>query len=74
MSDLPERINVMKVLSYVVAEVVEQIVSERDPTDIQEVTIGDVMERVEGWAHEDFGVENARFLVYQDENGNEIDE
>lgn len=74
MSDLPERINVMKVVSYVVAEVVEQIVSERDPTDTTEVTIGDVMERVEAWSHEYFGAENARFLIYQDENGDEIDE
>lgn len=71
MSELPERINVMKVVSFVVADVVELIVSE-NPNRTQEVTIEDVMERVEGWAHEDFGVENARFLVYQDENGEEL--
>lgn len=70
-SELPERINVMKVVSFVVADVVELIVSE-NPNRTQEVTIEDVMERVEGWAHEDFGVENARFLVYQDENGEEL--
>ena len=70
-SELPERINVMKVISFVVADVVELIVSE-NPSRTQEVTIEDVMERVEGWAHEDFGVENARFLVYQDENGEEL--
>jgi len=70
-SELPERINVMKVISFDVAEVVKLIVSE-NPDRTQEVTIEDVMERVEGWAQEDFGVENARFLVYQDENGEEL--
>jgi len=70
-NELPERINVMKVISFVVSDVVELIVSE-NPDSTSEVTIEDVMERVEGWAQEDFGVENARFLVYQDENGEEL--
>lgn len=70
-SELPERINVMKVISFVVSDVVELIVSE-NPDSTSEVTIEDVMERVEGWAQEDFGVENARFLIYQDENGEEL--
>ena len=61
----------MKVISFVVSDVVELIVSE-NPDSTSEVTIEDVMERVEGWAQEDFGVENARFLVYQDENGEEL--
>ena len=70
-NELPERINVMKVISFVVSDVVELIVSE-NPDSTSEVTIEDVMERVEGWAQEDFGVENARFLIYQDENGEEL--
>ena len=70
-NELPERINVMKVISFVVSDVVELIVSE-NPDSTSEVTIEDVMERVEGWAQEDFGVENARFLVYQDGNGEEL--
>ena len=70
-NELPERINVMKVISFVVSDVVELIVSE-NPDSTSEVTIEDVMERVEGWAQEDFGVKNARFLVYQDENGEEL--
>ena len=70
-NELPERINVMKVISFVVSDVVELIVSE-NPDSTSEVTIEDVMERVEGWAQEDFGVENARFLVYQDEYGEEL--
>ena len=75
MSDLPERINVMKVVTYEVADIVDLIKSERDATDTQEVevTIGDVMERVEGWVKDDFGAEHTRFLIYQDENGDEID-
>ena len=78
-SELPERINMMKVISLDVAEVVKLIVSE-NPDRTQEVTIEDVMERVKGWAqvgrnwaHEDFGVVgSAKFLVYQDENGEEL--
>ena len=82
---LPERVNVMRVISYDVATIVEQIKADRDSEVIYDkegsrrlsadepITIEDVVDRVENYCYDDFAGEvHLRDLIFQDENGNEI--
>ena len=75
MSGLPERINVMKVISYDVQDIVERL-TENDET-LREVTLEEVMQQVEAWVEEDFScghghTENIRDLIFQDQNGEDL--
>lgn len=66
---LPKEINVMRVVTYDVGEIVKEITMwepEKEPT------ITDVLEFIEDWVIEDFGSDN--YVTYQDENGNPIKE
>lgn len=84
MSDLPERINVMRVVTYDVATIVEQIQADRDSEVIYDkdgarplsadepITIEEVLERLEGYLADDFLGINPNDLIIQDENGNEL--
>ena len=84
MSDLPERVNVMRVVTYDVANIVEQLRAERNsevmydrsgarPLSADEpITIDDVLERVEGYIADDFLGINPNDLIVQDEDGNEL--
>ena len=84
MSDLPERINVMRVITYDVASVIEQLQAERDSEVVYDrhtphrlsadepFTIDDVLERVEGYIADDFLGINPNDLIVQDENGNDL--
>jgi hypothetical protein len=84
MSDLPERINVMRVVTYDVAGVIEQLQAERDSEVVYDrhtphrlsadepFTIDDVLERVEGYIADDFLGINPNDLIVQDENGNDL--
>ena len=69
---LPERINVMKVVSYDVAQIVADIKNERKAFGNYNSNVSheEVMERVEDWAADDFG--SSYGLIYQDENGEEL--
>jgi len=77
LSKLPERINVMKVMTYDVEKVVQDIVHSRSvgedgaAPDSEEITLDDVMEWIMDWVEEDFGAIDG--LIFQDENGQEID-
>ena len=86
MSDLlPQRINVMRVLTYDVAGIVEQITADRDseivydkdgshPLSANEpITIEDVLDRIELYILDDFsGEPNLKDFIIADENGNEL--
>ena len=77
MSELPKTINVTRVISYDVAKVVENILGDRDPSETGNVTIGEVMERVESYCEDDFscgwGHKNEiDDLIFTDQDGNEI--
>lgn len=71
---LPQRINVMKVVSYDVPAIVQDIREchlvnhGEEPKD--EITIQDCLEWIEAWVEDDFG--STRGLIYQDENGAEL--
>lgn len=82
---LPERVNAMRVISYDVATIVEQIKADRDSEVIYNkngsyrisadasITLDDVMDRIENYCYDDFAGEvHLRDLIFQDENGNEI--
>jgi predicted transcriptional regulator len=68
--NLPERINVMKVISYDVQDIVERL-TENDET-LRTVTLEEVMEQVEAWVQEDFPADRIKDLIIQDENGEDI--
>lgn len=82
---LPERVNVMRVISYDVATIVEQIKADRDSEVIYDkdgsrrlsadepITIEDVVDRIENYCYDDFAGEvYLRDLIFQDENGTEL--
>ena len=82
---LPERVNVMRLISYDVATIVEQIKADRDSEVIYDkdgsrrlsadepITIEEVVDRIENYCYDDFAGEvRLADLIFQDENGNEI--
>ena len=72
MNKLPERINVMKVVSYDVTAILEDMGEPESPNDkpTDELTVDDLLEWVMPWVVEDFGT--ARNLIWQDENGEDL--
>ena len=68
---LPERINVMRVITYDVQQVCDNI---RLHTPVDEITLEEILDWIDPWVEEDFGgVDNWRKdLIYQDENGEEL--
>ena len=67
---LPERINVMKVISYDVQDIVERL-TENDET-LRTVTLEEVMQQVEAWVEEDFPADRIKDLIIQDQDGEEL--
>lgn len=82
---LPERVNVMRVISYDVATIVEQIKADRESEVIYDrdgsrplasdepITIEEVVDRIENYCYDDFAGEvRLADLIFQDENGTEL--
>ena len=65
---LPERINVIKTVTYDVFAILDDI--KKMGMDFEIQTVDDVMEFIEDWVAEDFG--GLSGLVFQDENGEEL--
>ena len=63
---LPERINIIKVMTYDVESIRRDAHNAGLPLD----TVDDVLEFIEEWVEEDFG--SLSGLIFQDENGNEL--
>ena len=70
MNKLPERINVMKVVTYNVHEIAESICELDSEMNMDTITIEDVLDYVQDWVYEDFGT--SRDLIWQDENGEDL--
>ena len=68
--DMPERINVMKVISYDVQDIVERL-TENDET-LREVGLDEVVQQILAWVEEDFPGERINDLIIQDENGGDL--
>ena len=67
---LPTQINVLRAVSYDVSGIIESI-KENEPD--AEITIESILDYIEDWVEADFGG-LTKGLIYQDENGQEIDE
>jgi hypothetical protein len=64
MSNLPERINVIKTITYDVPRIANDL---REMGHEGEITIETILDYIKDWVAEDFGTEHT--LIYQDENG-----
>jgi hypothetical protein len=67
MTDMPERINVIKTITYNVGQLRREVMNDMG---IELATVDDVMEYIEDWVADDFG--GLSGLVFQDENGTEL--
>ena len=72
MSKLPERINVMRVVTYDVQNIMESIVSMNTDRDFDSITLEEVMEQVEAWVQEDFPADRIKDLIIQDQDGEDL--
>lgn len=68
---LPERINVMKVISYDVTDIVGNIKEMQDDYSYSP-TIDEVLDWMTEWVIEDFDQPDYNGLIFQDENGREL--
>ena len=68
MTQLPERINVIKTVTYHVPSIIQDMNQNHGEWVPQDVD--DVLEFIEEWVAEDFG--GLSGLIFQDENGNEL--
>jgi len=67
--DLPERINVIRTVTYYVPDIVASL----EDMGEESIDIGRVMEYIEDWVAEDLTSPPSRHdVVYQDENGEEL--
>jgi len=69
MNKLPTRINVMRVVSYSVPDIIEDI-KENEPD--AEITTESILDYIQDWVADDFGVGFTKTLIYQDENGEDL--
>ena len=71
MTELPERINVIRTVTYHVPSIVQDanlLGMEWEPKDVE-----DIIEFISDWVEEDLRAPISRHdLVYQDENGDEL--
>ena len=72
MNDLPERINVIRSVTYSVPDIFEKMCEENDdPFYVPELE--EIMEYIQDWVQEDMTAPLSRHdIVYQDENGVEL--
>jgi hypothetical protein len=69
MNDLPERINVIRTISYDVPK----IVGDLQKMNMEDIDLDVVMEYIQEWVYEDMSSPPSRHdIVYQDENGEEV--
>ena len=69
METLPERINVIRAITYDVAKVVEDL----KEMEVEPIDIDTVINYITEWVEEDMRAPLSRHdIVYQDEDGNEL--
>jgi hypothetical protein len=69
---LPKIINASKVITYEVDSIIEMIVGENDVRP-DEVTLEMIMDKIEEWASTDITEGRDDLIIYQDENGKDIE-
>ena len=69
MNDLPERINVIRTVSYYVPDIVASL----EDLGEEDLSVDRVLDYISDWVEEDLTAALSRHdVVYQDENGNEL--
>ena len=69
MTDLPERINVSRTITYDVSRVVEDL----KEMEVEPIDIDTIIHYISEWVEEDMRAPLSRHdIVYQDENGQEL--
>ena len=68
---LPEKINVMRVVTYDVDKVIDSLIEENDGVPADAFDLQAVLDRLMNWVEEDFDGETSD-LIYQDEDGNNL--
>jgi hypothetical protein len=69
METLPERINVIRTVSYHVPDIVDSLKEMGE----EEIDMDRILEYIEDWVAEDLTAPLSRHdVIYQDENGNEL--
>lgn len=69
MTELPERINVIRTITYYVPD----IVTSMEELGEEDLSIDRVLDYISDWVEEDMAAPPSRHdLVYQDENGEEL--
>lgn len=72
MNDLPERINVIRTVTYDVPALVDNLQEMNDDPNYQP-DLEDIIDYIQDWVYEDMTSPLSRHdVVYQDENGNEL--
>lgn len=78
-TDWPETVTVMKVVTYTVSDVYDNLVNDNTNEDgeVYDFDFDRVMEVIESYAKDDFSCgwgheANIKELIFQDENGNEL--
>ena len=69
---LPEKINVMRVVSYDVKQVVDSICDMDTSLTPDQITLTEVCDYIQSWVDEDFSRYDTSDLIWQDENGEDI--
>lgn len=77
MSNLPERINVMRVVSYDVTKLIDDLREMNVGLNLDDITTDQLLDYIQDWVAEDLACGwghtiDPRGLIYQDENGNEL--
>jgi hypothetical protein len=69
---MPVSITAMKAVTYDVQQVAEALMAENE-IEANEVTLEMVMERIEEWASSDLTESRDDLIIYQDQDGGEIE-
>jgi len=69
---LPQRINVTKVVSYDVPELIKSLHELGGIEEGKTPTLDDILWLIEDWAKDDFNQKTLDDLIFQDENGEEL--
>lgn len=71
---MPERINVMWATTYVIEEVIQQLRQDNRDDGSMNITLDDVILYLENEALDTMRHAQARDLIFQDENGDTLDD
>ena len=69
---LPERINVMRVVTYNVREIIDSLCELDSSYTPDQITLTEICDYIQSWVDDDFSRYDTSDLIWQDENGEDI--